>query len=221
MLLPFDELDNLISEWRMPFQPELDRERVIDEIYEMLVLAYVYGYTNVTEDLGVDSDVRAEKAEPMIYKRVAGQTWVERVNAAFDNAEETARRDEDGGSVIGGEQVVTFTEDLDGEEVSFTEPLVDIIIRIVETETTRVFSGGGDDGATDAEAQTKKNAVKEWVTMGDERVRDTHAFLNGTKIPVSEKFHTIDGDEARYPGDFAMARNNVNCRCYCKYTWEK
>ena len=44
--------------------------------------------------------------------------------------------------------------------------------------------------------------------------RDSHAALNGTEIPESEKFHTIWGNELRYPGDpEAPAAEVINCFC--------
>ena len=44
--------------------------------------------------------------------------------------------------------------------------------------------------------------------------RDSHAALNGTEIPESEKFRTIWGNELRYPGDpEAPAAEVINCHC--------
>ena len=59
---------------------------------------------------------------------------------------------------------------------------------------------------------------KTWCTQLDEKVRDTHDYLEGISVYMDEKFFTYDGDEARFPGDFGLAENNVNCRCYLKYT---
>ena len=112
MLLPFDELDNLINEWKAPFQPIYDRGKVIDDIYEMLVLAYVYGFTGAADNLGVKMEIDPRDAERTIYAPVAEKSWVERVNEAFDNAVET-----DGGQYAPSGDVIM--------------PLIEIIIRIV------------------------------------------------------------------------------------------
>ena len=63
------------------------------------------------------------------------------------------------------------------------------------------------------EAQKPKFG-KQWRTMEDERVRDTHVYLDGVKAASDERFYTYDGDSARFPGDFSKAQNNINCRCW-------
>ena len=59
MLLPFDELDNIITKYTMPFFDirEQGKDEVIDEVYELLVLALVYGIDNVNEWLGVEVEL--------------------------------------------------------------------------------------------------------------------------------------------------------------------
>lgn len=59
--------------------------------------------------------------------------------------------------------------------------------------------------------------TKTWVTMGDDKVRDTHSYLEGITVPVDAEFITYDGDSADYPGGFSNASNNVNCRCVLEY----
>jgi uncharacterized protein with gpF-like domain len=55
--------------------------------------------------------------------------------------------------------------------------------------------------------------AKRWRTMNDDRVRDTHDYLEGMVVPFSERFYSYDGDSAEYPGGFALPENNINCRC--------
>lgn len=54
---------------------------------------------------------------------------------------------------------------------------------------------------------------KEWVTMRDDKVRDTHRLVDGQTVPVHEQFR-IDGVKVDYPGqpkgDPALW---INCRC--------
>lgn len=59
---------------------------------------------------------------------------------------------------------------------------------------------------------------KTWVTMGDEKVRDTHWYLEGQTIPLEEEFVTYDGDSALAPSMFSTAQNNANCRCILFYS---
>jgi hypothetical protein len=49
--------------------------------------------------------------------------------------------------------------------------------------------------------------------MMDEKVRDTHQYLEGMTVGIEEDFWTYDNDHASAPGLFEFAENNVNCRC--------
>lgn len=85
---------------------------------------------------------------------------------------------------------------------------VDDIVRIAETEMHRIANTSALNTATKVGA-TKKT----WVTMLDDRVRETHDYLEGMSVPIGEDFYTYDGDHASAPGLFELAENNVNCRC--------
>ena len=85
---------------------------------------------------------------------------------------------------------------------------------LVESEFHRVYSQGGLDMAE----ATGRDVYKTWQTMQDDRVRETHDYLEGMTIPVKEKFKTLDMDEADAPGGFTLPENNVNCRCWLSYT---
>lgn len=82
------------------------------------------------------------------------------------------------------------------------------IARIADTESHRIANTGALDAARHAGASTKT-----WVTMMDDRVRETHDYLEGMSVPIDEDFYTYDGDHAPAPGLFELAENNVNCRC--------
>ena len=85
------------------------------------------------------------------------------------------------------------------------------ITRIAETDATRIYNQGAVDAvvANGLEGSTSKR----WRTMQDDRVRDTHDYLEGMVIPFGSRFYTYDGDSADYPGGFSLPENNVNCRC--------
>ena len=53
---------------------------------------------------------------------------------------------------------------------------------------------------------------KAWRTVGDERVRDTHAAANGQIVEREENF-IVGGVSMRGPGQGGVAREVVNCRC--------
>lgn len=92
------------------------------------------------------------------------------------------------------------------------EQNADDIARVIDTETHRVYNTAVNDTATKVQERTGKKLMKRWDTMMDDRVRDSHEVLQGVEIPMDEKFYT-DGDEARFPGDFASPELNCNCRC--------
>ena len=85
---------------------------------------------------------------------------------------------------------------------------VDDLVRIAETETHRDANTAALDTAKKAGAKNKT-----WVTMMDDRVRETHDYLEGMTVSIGDDFYTYDGDHASAPGLFALAENNVNCRC--------
>ena len=85
---------------------------------------------------------------------------------------------------------------------------VDDLVRIAETETHRDANTAALDTAKRAGAKNKT-----WVTMMDDRVRETHDYLEGMTVSIDEDFYTYDGDHASAPGLFELAENNVNCRC--------
>ena len=85
------------------------------------------------------------------------------------------------------------------------------IMRIAETDATRIYNQGAVDAvvANGLEGSTSKR----WRTMNDDRVRDTHDYLEGMVVPFNERFYTYDNDSAEFPGGFTLPENNINCRC--------
>lgn len=80
---------------------------------------------------------------------------------------------------------------------------------MVEAECNRVWNTGVIKAGEGVQGLTKT-----WETMLDDRVRDTHFFLQGETIPYDEEFVTIGGDSALAPGMFENASENCNCRCF-------
>lgn len=54
---------------------------------------------------------------------------------------------------------------------------------------------------------------KQWLSVIDGDTRDTHIDLQGQVVGVDKEFTSSDGDTGQGPGDFGLARNNINCRC--------
>lgn len=59
----------------------------------------------------------------------------------------------------------------------------------------------------------------EWVTVGDDRVRQSHRDMDGETLPLDESFRipgNFGSDEMMFPGDSSLGagpENIVNCRC--------
>lgn len=94
------------------------------------------------------------------------------------------------------------------EEYFSSSGSVDDLVRIAETETHRDANTAALDTAKNAGAKSKT-----WVTMGDEKVRDPHQYLDGITIGIDDEFITYDGGHAQAPGLFGVPELDINCRC--------
>ena len=90
--------------------------------------------------------------------------------------------------------------------------------RLVGNEYHLMYCSGQNDIAKSYEATNGKRVYKTWHTMKDDKVRDTHAYLEDESIPLDDYFYTWDGDKARFPGDFEKPENVINCRCILTYS---
>lgn len=89
-------------------------------------------------------------------------------------------------------------------------------VNIAETETNN--SANYDDLQDAIESGLTQ---KTWVTMRDNKVRDTHVALDGATIGIDELFQVGDA-EMRFPCDeevaFDYPEEIVNCRCTISYS---
>lgn len=179
----FDELDVLRERLNADFslgteQRKLFRDDRIDEILDMLIMAYVFGTEDADEELTVTEEVVTDEMYNAVWLEIAGRNWEQRVREYFDDPNGT----------------------------------VDDIMRVVETDTNRIYS---DAVLNVGEKVSKRgeSVTKTWETMLDDKVRWRHELLQSVTVPINERFH-VDGDSARYPGDFQSPELNCNCRCY-------
>lgn len=180
---------------------EQKRKKVIDEVYEILVIAYILGVDRVqTQDIENRPYTAPDGAEPQqtenvpydteslynaLYRSVGGKTFEQRIT----------ERIQDG--------------TLDKETLK----------RILETDYHRMEETGAYDRAMAYATETGQTPYKVWQTMEDDRVRDTHRYIDGVEVPVDAWFYTYDSDMARFPGDFELPENNIGCRCWLHYTF--
>lgn len=101
----------------------------------------------------------------------------------------------------------------------FRDMDVEGLTRTIVTEFHRDFETGGHDQAKVIEKESHRIVYKVWNTMMDDRVRETHEYIGGEKVPLNSRFYTFDGDSARFPGDFENPENVIGCRCWLTYKW--
>ena len=203
----FDELDTI----RTKFQSEIfgslaerkfNRKRCEDMIFDLLTMSYVYGLEVAGLDLERDIPVDRDKMREAIYAKTAGKDFIERLNDHIKTANGLVSAAQ-GGTV---EQL--------SADIKAAESLVNDLSVLAETEAHRVINDAiMDSGDKYLRDNPGANLNKTWVTMNDDRVRETHDYLEGVTVPYNARFYTFDGDSAMFPGDFQNAENNVNCRC--------
>jgi len=113
-----------------------------------------------------------------------------------------------------------FTDDLTVEEVrSFIERSSTFqesrAKNIATTEATKAINAGESNAAADLESEGIQ-LQKEWLTMRDGKVRESHVELDGVTIGRSERFE-IEGSTADAPGGFGVEELDINCRCTLIY----
>jgi len=182
-ILPLDELNVLIRKYETsspdtPISRLYDLDDIIDDLLDLFLLAIANGVVSINDQFGTDYQPGAEQIENVIYKKIDGLTWKDRVTDWYNN----------GGT---------------GYDIA----------RIAETESHRIGNDMAFQAAKEAGA-TKKT----WLTMLDERVRDTHFYLESISVGIEDDFYTYDNDHAPYPGAFGRAENNIGCRCEIAYT---
>ena len=194
---------------------ERKKKEIVDEVYELLILAYIFGAERVYGDIQrYEEEQREARADnpsqttvpPLsqmpsqeaeikyspqemyeaIYKPVAGETFEERID----------RRLREG--------------TLDTETLS----------RIIDTDYHRCEETGAYNTAQQFAKESGTKPYKIWRTMADDRVRETHWYIHGIEVPMEDRFFTYDGDSARFPGDFSLPENNISCRCWLGYTFK-
>ena len=84
-------------------------------------------------------------------------------------------------------------------------------VRIARTETNRVRNQGTLDSYEHAEKRGLE-FDKVWVATVDDRVRDSHAELDG-QIADKDGLFYVRGLHTLAPGMFGVASEDINCRC--------
>lgn len=213
-LMPFDELNVLSGKIREIYATgtqEQEREGILDSVLDLLILSYLYGNEAANTMLGTEEAVDTERLDRAVTEEIAGETWIQRINKYITSgtAEDVIRVVETDSHRIYNEAIYEV-----GEKVSD---------RVSDEESSPVGAKAilpGPNGSS-VPARPKGVVYKEWECMMLPTSRDTHVFLNGTKVPFEEAFYTYDGDFAMRPGDFLFPENNINCLCRLRLSREK
>lgn len=68
-------------------------------------------------------------------------------------------------------------------------------------------------------AAREKDVVREWDSVGDNRVRDTHAKMDGQRVGINEAFVSPSGARLMFPHDRSLGASGdeiIQCRCRVK-----
>lgn len=184
-LADFDELHILGSTLYQDYlQGRKTKEEVIEQCENIFYHAYLQGYKLAKDDLDISS------VEYAYY-----QDYLDK------HPEEISRsvsKKIDGKSFK--ERVSEHLDNLDGETS---------LEKVMVTEYHR----NSNTGLYDFGKLYGKGIQKKWKTMLDDKVRDTHDYLEGVTIPLEEEFYTFNGNHAYFPSGFGVPEEDINCRC--------
>ena len=111
--------------------------------------------------------------------------------------------------IIQGESIAEITKRLSTELATKNAVKMNMFARTAIT-------GSQNAGRIEQMREAKNQGVKvrkQWMTVGDDRVRDAHDEIDGDVRDLDEPFETSEGD-IMYPGDPSAAPELVyNCRC--------
>ncbi len=98
MLLPFDELNNLMAEVEATGRIEngkmvYDKDDCSDYFLDFLILSYVFGCDDANASLGTSIEPNSEKIRDAVYKKIADKDFAERV-AEYAEGGDLARLEE-------------------------------------------------------------------------------------------------------------------------------
>ena len=209
-LTKIDEINQLFYDVADSY-PDTDtlNQAVYDYLEDMFLEGYAAtGYLLDDKERSADLD----RFNDLVYTEIDGKTLFDRIDTYY----EIAKTEKNIGITDGEEFILALITAGIISSVADMPKIdpQDAILRVLDTEGHRIYNEGGFARAGDCGAK-----YKQWQTMADDKVRDTHSYLSGVKIPIDEKFYTYDGDSALLPSGFSLAENNVNCRCWVSYSF--
>lgn len=237
-MLPFDELNRLnkknrpqrsmnihryFSEMELPESEIRIREEFAKEVEDTLFqsLAYIYSILaggllyllesaksqlsdSITETL---REYTYPDTETLLYIQNYANEFVE---TTVRNSQEYFNSENQTVEAIESDETIEADEEL--PDYWFSE---DRARYNAENEANTIFNH-------EQYRQAKHDGLlfKQWLTMKDERVRETHVEVGDTIIPIDQPF-LVGGYPMNHPRDLAVAevapQEVVNCRCSVRY----
>jgi len=156
----------------------------------------------VATTLGVDFNLENPKVQAAILDRATnlatnvGQSSADKITAAVS-----------AGRAAG--MGISDIADLVDESV-FGGTAASRATTIARTETI----GAMNQGEFMSAQESGVVQTKSWLTQGDERVRDSHAEIDGEEVDLGDTF----SNGLRFPGDpDGLPEEIINCRCTCLF----
>lgn len=188
-LMPFDELNSFkdfVTAYKAePYHTQDEKERFRDDLWEYIEYLLIEAYEYGNVQARADLGLLDDDRTYLDPDKMR-----EAINRRV--ADKTAF-----------ERMTEYAED--------DSSTVEDFQRVAETDTARVYSTAVLDTAEETGIQGIR---KQWHTMEDDRVRDSHSYLDGMVVPYESDFYTFDSDHARAPGLFSLPENNCGCRCW-------
>lgn len=218
-LFDFDELNRIYASTQ---GSEYDMQKMLEASY---MLGSMFAYENLvgrepTED-EIDDLVDLSLLNDTVWAETAGKNFAQRLTEyqGESEGENQVSKSESSSSSTSESSNKGSSEGKKSSEGNSSYSLPYNIQRLLETEYHRIFDTACHDMAETMEKKTGRKVYKTWQTQKDDRVRDSHVYLQGQTVGLDEEFYTYDGKHALYPSGFNDPEEDVNCRCYLSYSF--
>lgn len=190
-LMPFDELNTfkqMVTQYKTEPMALSDKEKLRDDIEEYIEYLLIEAYTYGNVQAMQDLGLLDKDPAEVINPDV----MMEVINKPI--ADKTYK-----------DRIREYLDD----DTSTVEDFQ----RVAETDATRVYNAGVEAGGRSSGV---RGVRKQWVTMGDDKVREAHFDLDGIDVPLDGEFVSWNNDRAPAPGLFSNPELNCNCRCWLR-----
>ena len=216
------QYDNLLDKAKYD---QLLADRISDAVSKVTGIdAYISNHIRTLADEVVDTTLKnANKKNTTTQVRVTPPDNIT-LFSDLDNAEEsldspiTTTSDShiqaDGDADVIGEDDDEVEEMMEREAVYNYWLSINRAINIAQNEANTILNYTNYMDAKDRGCQ-----FKTWLTMLDNKVRDTHEEIEGQKIGIDEYF-VVGNSQMRFPHDLELAPDPeevINCRCAVDY----